>query len=129
MKTSHRGGVRDRSLRATVHFGTILLATFVTGFVARFLLESRLSWRCPSIILFGWPCPSCGTTRALAALAQFDLLSALRFNPLVIVTLGVAVLAPFLELSWTSFERGRGWLLLGVAAGFNWVYLLFFLPR
>src|SRR5688572_21721529 len=37
---------------------------------------------CPLKTLTGLPCPSCGTTRALEALAALDLGEALRWNPL-----------------------------------------------
>jgi hypothetical protein len=37
---------------------------------------------CPWHALTGWPCPGCGTTRALTHLLHADPLGALRFNPL-----------------------------------------------
>ena len=81
------------------------------------------------MVLLGMPCPGCGTTRAFAALVQLDPLAAFRFNPLVMVTLALLMLSPFLKLSWDSFERRRGWLFIGTALCLNWIYLFFFLPR
>ena len=129
MSASRTRELGNRSLPAGTLFGAALLAAIIAGLIARFLLESGLSWRCPSIVLFGVPCPSCGTTRALAALAQFDLLAAFRLNPLIVAGLGLALVAPFLKLSRASFERRGGWVFLGVALGLNWIYLFFFLPR
>jgi len=41
---------------------------------------------CPIKHFTGWPCPSCGATRAMLALADFDLLTAFEFNPLVMLS-------------------------------------------
>ena len=39
-------------------------------------------WRCPIAELFGVPCPGCGLTRALLALARGDVAGAVRLHPL-----------------------------------------------
>jgi hypothetical protein len=44
-------------------------------------------WECPIRSLLGIPCPTCGGTRAIIALKQFNIVSALSLNPLV--TLGL----------------------------------------
>lgn len=57
--------------------------------------------------LIGLPCPGCGATRSLAALAQFDLLRSFLLNPLVSV---VAMAAPLaVPGAWfdARFNRGR----------------------
>ncbi|NIR58105.1 MAG: DUF2752 domain-containing protein, partial [Gammaproteobacteria bacterium] len=64
----------------------LLALTAATG-----LLAGRMYplWRhdfallCPAWTIFGVPCPTCGGTRAVAAVAQGDLLAALSWNPLV----------------------------------------------
>ena len=108
---------------AAAALGTILLA-----FAARFCLEHRLSWICPLIALFNIPCPSCGSTRAFAALASFELVAAVKFNPLLV--LGILAL-PF--LGWAKFMpltvRKYGWWIFGAAVTLNWIYLFLFLPR
>lgn len=54
---------------------------------------------CPSRLLMKIPCPSCGMTRAFAALTHFDLAYALRANPAsplifaLAITLGLLMLA------------------------------------
>jgi hypothetical protein len=42
---------------------------------------------CPFFVLTGLYCPGCGTTRALHALAHFDLAGALAMNPLLVLCL------------------------------------------
>ncbi len=91
---------------------------------------------CNFRLLTGWPCPTCGTTRAVVALTRGDVLSALQWNPLV--TTGFAVSAayllyaavvvlgrlprwrpPALDPPWPLTLRiGAAALLLG-----NWAYL------
>lgn len=120
---------QDRLLRAALLAVIGVAGIFISGLLARFVLDSGLSWKCPSIVLLGLPCPSCGTTRALAELGQLRFFEALRLNPLLITSIGFALLAPVLKLSWEKFERWYGWTLLGAAVLLNWIYLLLFLPR
>lgn len=95
---------------------------------AKICLEQGWAWRCPAMVMFEVPCPSCGSTRAFAALAGFDLLGALKFNPLIVA--GVLAL-PFVGL-WkrvaVRFEK-YGWAIFAGVVVLNWVYLVLFLPR
>ena len=63
-----------------------------------------LLWACPFKEMTGWPCPSCGVTRAALALARFDLFGALTRFPLQ-------------TLSWIGFIGGgllsSAWVLSG----------------
>lgn len=52
----------------------------------------------------GLPCPSCGSTRSVVALAQGDWLEALRLNPLGVLIAIVLVVAPF----WISLDVHTG---------------------
>lgn len=87
--------------------------------------------------LTGLPCPGCGATRSLAALAQLDVLRAFSMNPLVAL---VAAAAPALVPgAWLDarFNHGRAvrrvirfccdrkftWLLVALVV-INWAYLL-----
>ncbi len=85
--------------------------------------------------LTGWPCPTCGSTRAVGRLFGFDLAGALAMNPLttvvavVIAAWAVAdlVLLPRrrslrVGLSPSAARYLRGAALLAFLA--NWVYLL-----
>lgn len=111
---------------AVVTIGIAAIA--ITGIGAKFCLETGFSWKCPALSVFGTPCPSCGSTRALAALAQLNLTAALRFNPLIVVgvfTLPLLYFANAVPVQWKAY----GWPVFGAAVFLNWTYLLLFLPR
>jgi hypothetical protein len=105
-----------------------LVAIAITGVAAKFCLEAGFAWKCPALSVFGVPCPSCGSTRAFAALAGFSFLEALKFNPLMVI--GVCGL-PFLYFanSVPTQWKNYGWPIFGTAVALNWLYLLFYLPR
>ncbi len=102
---------------------------------ARLLPESVFSLlRCPWQALVNMPCLTCGGTRALRALVQFDLGTAFSMNPLVALCalLGLAYLpyavlwAPTRESRPPWSKRARlmltaGALILGAS---NWAYLI-----
>lgn len=86
--------------------------------------------------LTGWPCPTCGTTRALLALAAADPRAAFGFNPLAAaVAAGWATYIPYgLGAAWGLWPRARLRLdgldaqVVGVGAigvfCANWIYLI-----
>ena len=88
---------------------------------------------CVMKMLTGYPCLACRGTRATLALADGDILRALRFNPLVTL-LVASVIAGAL----TAVLTGRfpivsevprpwsilGWSLLAVALIGNWAYVI-----
>lgn len=53
---------------------------------------------CPFHAMTGWPCPTCGATRAVLALARGEFVAALRLNPLV----GVGALAAVPYVAYAS---------------------------
>jgi hypothetical protein len=57
-------------------------AVLAVGLRPLWLAGSELLPACLWHSLTGWPCPGCGTTRALTSLLRADLLGALAFNPL-----------------------------------------------
>lgn len=95
---------------------------------AKFCLEWGLAWRCPLFAVFSVPCPSCGSTRAFAALAEFEFLKALTYNPLMIVGLFLVPMF-FLVSRWPAWLQRNGWTLFLGAVALNWIYLFLFLPR
>jgi hypothetical protein len=113
--------------------------------VTVFAAAAGLSWlwlhlpvpQCNFRALFGIPCFTCGSTRAVLALAHGDFSGAWHFNPLATVALcaitvfdvyAAAVLlsgAPRVRLSFGSARQRRIALSLLLSAGLlNWVYLL-----
>jgi hypothetical protein len=99
-------------------------------------LPFHLPLFCPFRQLSGLPCPTCGATRALAALAHGDLPAALSFNPLVAIASLLLVAAGLLSLASRALRVGipvprpgpaRQRLLRASAAGLilaNWAYLI-----
>ena len=116
------------------------------GFLLGLMVVARVAMHfqlplpgCPLRELSGVPCPFCGSTRAFAALAGFDLLAAVKLNPLVTLAALVAGVA------WTVSAMGRTemvarvrhrlqrsavskWV-LALMLALNWFYLWRNLPR
>ena len=129
--------IRIRALRGGLPLGAILAACGAFAVLAVGLLHlDRLPVSlCVFKAVSGWPCPTCGSTRALGRLLAGDLIGALDMNPLAaVLALGVSVwgLADALLL-----PRGRALTvelsprlgqLARVAAvallGGNWLYLI-----
>ncbi len=96
---------------------------------------------CPFRALTGLPCPTCGTTRALLALANGHPGAALLENPLAVavaltaLAAGVWGLGRFLAPSHVpplapAPDRETRWArLAAVALLLNWAYLLAFSPQ
>ena len=86
--------------------------------------------------LTGLPCPLCGGTRAMQAVADLDFVSALKWNPLVCATVVFVIARVLLEMSngiWgaTPGRRFRLWvsrqpraLPLAMIVIANWAYLI-----
>lgn len=88
---------------------------------------------CPFKAVTGLPCPACGSGRASAALAAFDLPSAFASNPLFTLGALVFLVGGLLAASFAFAGRGipeprtlpapvRAVVIAGVAA--NWLWLL-----
>lgn len=58
---------------------------------------------CPLANLTGWPCPSCGLTRAALALLRGDVARALALHPLVPLVL--LLLSAFAGSAWFGYVR------------------------
>lgn len=70
-------------------WGSVIAAAMVTGSV--WLGAGLPMPACPLHALTGIPCPTCGTTRGLAALLHGDMRKAAAFNPLVMAGILAAV--------------------------------------
>lgn len=93
--------------------------------------------RCPFLTVTGWPCLTCGTTRATIAFLHGDFFLALSWNPLVFLALcGVAVFdlyavvvllgrRPRLRIiDWTRTEKNAARIAVVALIVVNWIYLI-----
>jgi len=84
-------------------YGLLGVACFI-GFVYLFFsiyyLQKAEITLCWFKNITGYNCPSCGTTRAVAALFEADVLKAIQLNPLGLVVFCIMVIAPF----WITFD-------------------------
>jgi hypothetical protein len=123
---------RDGEIEYGIIYGTIAALALAA---ARFLPVHVMLPPCAFRSAVGLPCPACGATRALVALARGDVGQALVLNPLLslVVIAGLVlffanVLSLALRLPRPSFvlTRKEGWLVRSLAAGavlLNWMFL------
>lgn len=114
-------------LWGAVALGALALAPFAAELAARLPA-------CPVKRLAGWPCPACGSGRALVALAAFDPLAALISNPLAAVGAVLFLIGGLVALA-LSFTRWRlppeprelplaaRWSVIAALLA-NWLYLV-----
>lgn len=107
--------------------------------VARFVPVAKWVpfWGCGFRAATGWPCPTCGLTRAAERFAHGDFAGAVQANPLgALAALAFALLAVATllhwtlgfrlpELRWTAGERR--WALRGALAAWlvSWAYVAY----
>jgi len=79
-----------------------------------------------------FPCPTCGSGRSLLALGRFDLLTAVRFNPLLVAVITGLLATPVVIASGRLTDRFRAWFTPKRVAALgaflvlsNWIYLVF----
>jgi len=137
VRTAVAAQVEPRSHALSRAEVALSLAVAASALVAARLypLWSRgLELLCPLLALTGIPCPTCGGTRALTALAAGDPMGALAWNPAVAlggiaaaawIPIGLLVLvgvvaAPRIPTHLPTATRWAVALLIGA----NWVYLL-----
>jgi hypothetical protein len=101
-------------------------------------LAIGLTWpRCPFLTVTGWPCLTCGTTRATIAFLHGNFPLALSWNPLAVLALcGVALFdlyavivllgrGPRLRIvDWTRTEKNILRIAVICALILNWIYLI-----
>ena len=119
---------KERVPRQLIVAGGVILAAVVFAAGAKICLELGMAWRCPLITMTGLPCPSCGSTRAFAALAEMNILSAFKFNPLIVTGLLALPLLGFSKRAPAGAKR-HGWTIFVTLVVLNWLYLFLFLPR
>lgn len=98
-----KGIEKDRKKQGKVigmHGGMILILLVLAPFV----------WHCPMRLLFGIPCPGCGTTRACLAMLHLDVAAAFGYHPVFFLNV---------LLFWYCVHRNiirRNW----IARGYIW---------
>jgi len=121
------------------NYELIVLAASITALVGTLAWTSiGLAWpQCPFLAMTGWPCMTCGATRAAIAFLEVNFLQAFSWNPLAALALcgvvafdlyAVVVLlsrAPRLRVGdWTRTERNVVLMAVVCAVLLNWLYLL-----
>lgn len=115
----------------TVHeaiWSPIILLAFA---FARWFPFEKTPLPCPFRTITSIPCPTCGGTRAMIALARFDLPRAFEMNPLVALCgllaalyLFHAIRVLFTRNPWRpELPRMMRYVVIGAIAA-NWVYLI-----
>src|SRR5438045_4092627 len=111
----------------------LCLGALAAAASAYLCLRFGFAYQCMLLKLTGIPCPFCGGTRALGALAIGDYAAAIRWNPLVtfgFVSVLVAAFVSFIRGRYFHFNQSRmQWIGLGIIISLNWLFLIFFLPR
>ena len=108
--------------------GTWLVLAVCCGIIAAvgilsaaFLDPEQVSWfpKCPIHNLTGLDCPGCGTARAVHAAAHGKWVEAIRFNPILVVTLpflAVSIARPSIakktSVAWCVFIVAVGWMIV-----------------
>lgn len=101
-------------------------------------LAIGLPWpQCPFHAVTGWPCVTCGATRSTIAFLHGDVLSALRWNPLVWAALcGIIVFDLYAAIvlvgrkprvrivDWSAGEKKMVRIAAISLLALNWIYLL-----
>jgi hypothetical protein len=108
-------------------------------------LAGGLAWRsiglgwpqCPFLAMTGWPCMTCGVTRATIAFLQGNFFETLSWNPLAALALcgvvafdlyAVVVLlsgrSRLRIVDWTKSEATAAWIGVSAVILVNWIYLL-----
>lgn len=103
-------------------------------------LSSAVNFQLPKCGLkaaTGVPCPTCGGTRALRALALFDVSGALKWNPIVTVAAlaSLAIFILWITLPTEKFRelqrrlQSKPFALFAIVALIaNWIYVILTLP-
>lgn len=82
----------------------LLLLLTALGYVWLLTADGQNVLGCPVRLVLGIPCPACGTTRAVLALAHGEWLASLRYNPLGLPVAAGLLLVPL----WIGADWLRG---------------------
>lgn len=98
----------DKKIQFLIRCAAVVAISLLYFFIdAR---ETQLFPKCPFHSLTGLFCPGCGSQRAISALLHFDLISAMRFNVLLVASLpmiGYSVYASAMNTFTTKVVQQR----------------------
>lgn len=98
----------DKKIQFLIRCAAVVAISLLYFFIdAR---ETQLFPKCPFHSLTGLFCPGCGSQRAISALLHFDLISAMRFNVLLVASLpmiGYSVYASVMNTFTTKVVQQR----------------------
>ncbi len=98
----------DKKIQFLIRCAAVVAISLLYFFIdAR---ETQLFPKCPFHSLTGLFCPGCGSQRAISALLHFDLISAMRFNVLLVASLpmiGYSVYASIMNTFTTKVVQQR----------------------
>jgi hypothetical protein len=121
-----------RGVTSLVILAALLWGTMVVAALAISRLTGQDVYTCPFRRITGYPCATCGGTRAAERLFRGDLFGAVTLNPLATA---IVIATPLLLLWWIAVpppktprrRRVPAWaaalILIGVVAA-NWAYVL-----
>jgi hypothetical protein len=92
------------------------LAPALALFALAALIVAGLPWHCPVLALTGFPCPTCGMTRATRLALHGDFAAATRMHPLWFVVVPACIALGVGEMA--AFWRGGRW---GTVVERRWV--------
>ncbi len=74
--------MQKRMKRLIITNGIVLIASILFVIISGILSRNNM-WKCMTVEVYSLYCPGCGGTRALFSLLKLDLLSMLKYNPIL----------------------------------------------
>lgn len=112
----------------------MVIGTCILFFYVLYLVKQIPRIPCVFKTITGLPCPTCGATRALKSLFQFDIVSAFLWNPMLFLA-GIAFIAWVVYGFYMSFSGKKAKIILTgkekrflrwgvvILILFDWIYL------
>ena len=116
--------------------GLIAIPIAIFGAATSTLLSQALGWTCSLKAIFGLPCPTCGSTRAVQQLLQGNVSGAFMMQPLGVTSTGLACLFSLYSFGVIVLKRprlsflnhlplsNRIYFWAAALISLNWIYLI-----